>query len=550
MTTVAAGATLTLTGSSSQVLVGRTLTNLGQAVWNGNNDLVLYNGAEFINGPKATFTALNDQNINNSGGAAAFINNGTFIKSPGSGTTSMGVLFTNTGTINLQTGTLSLVGGLNRLSGAVIGSGTLDFGSSYSEITGVFNIAGTATIGGSATVVVDGSSKVHILNQSGGYLTGQGNLTITGVGAQLNWTGGTEAGTGTTTVAAGAALNLNGSSYMTLDARTLTNLGQATWSGANDLYLEDGAVLVNGLGATFMVQNDRTIFYNGGVNPIFTNAGTFTKQTTTGTTTVSVTVNDTGTVNVQSGTLSLTEGVRSPGLLTVASGATLNIPNGVNVLGEVGGAGDVSLSGGSTTVTGTYDLAGTTTIGGDESIQFLGNGNSGPVSNSGQVIIGTASTFKVTGNFTQLSGGSTRLDGGTLALLGANSLLDIQAGGQFAGLGLITGAVSNAGTLNVGGQGLIGTLAVTGSFTQLAAGTTNINIGGKSTASQFDQLAISGAAVFDGLLNVNLINGFTPPSGSDSWKIFKYASHTGAFATTNVPSGFALQYNATDGSIA
>ncbi len=78
--------------------------------------------------------------------------------------------------------------------------------------------------------VADFSSGVSVavpeFGLSNGTLTGVGDLTATNT---LNWTGGTMSGSGSTTVAAGAAFNLSG--MLDLESRTLDNAGSATWSG-------------------------------------------------------------------------------------------------------------------------------------------------------------------------------------------------------------------------------------------------------------------------------------------------------------------------------
>ena len=134
--------------------------------------------------------------------------------------------------------------------------------------------------------------------------------------------------------------------------------------------------------------------------------------------------------------------------------------------------------------------------------------------------------------------GSTILSGGTLS----GSLIDIQ-GGSLSGSGSINAPVRNAGEINPGGAGT-GPLAITGNYTQLASGVLNIDLGGLTAGSQFDQLAVTGTATLDGTLNVDLIGGFTPSPG-DTFQIMTYASSTGTFATIN---GHGATYNPTYGS--
>ncbi len=64
-----------------------------------------------------------------------------------------------------------------------------------------------------------------------------------------------------------------------------------------------------------------------------------------------------------------------------------------------------------------------------------------------------------------------------------------------------------------------------------------IRIGGTSVGS-YDRINVTGAAIFDGTLKIQLVNGFVPSAGN-SFTIFTWGTHTGEFAhwlgTTGVP---------------
>ncbi|HND55657.1 MAG TPA: hypothetical protein PLV92_24750, partial [Pirellulaceae bacterium] len=105
-------------------------------------------------------------------------------------------------------------------------------------------------------------------------------------------------------------------------------------------------------------------------------------------------------------------------------------------------------------------------------------------------------------------------------------------GGVLAGAGTVHGNMTNGATVSPGGAGAAGTLSINGAYTQTAAGVLNVDLGGTTAGSQYDQLASTGAATLDGTLNVNLINGFSPPSG-DSFTVVAAASRNGQFATEN-----------------
>src|SRR5262245_29372732 len=85
--------------------------------------------------------------------------------------------------------------------------------AALSITAGTLSLAASSSISGGLTL-------------SGAILTGPGDLTLKGT---VNWTSGTMSGPGTTTVAPGGTLNLNGGTNVLLDGRTLVNSGKAFW---------------------------------------------------------------------------------------------------------------------------------------------------------------------------------------------------------------------------------------------------------------------------------------------------------------------------------
>src|SRR5262249_14496829 len=86
-------------------------------------------------------------------------------------------------------------------------------------------------------------------------LAGSGDLTVTGT---LTWSNGTMRGPGTTTVAPGGVLNLDGD--IILDGRMLGNAGTATWSGPTGrISMFNEAAIHNLAGATFTITNDLSL---------------------------------------------------------------------------------------------------------------------------------------------------------------------------------------------------------------------------------------------------------------------------------------------------
>jgi hypothetical protein len=141
-----------------------------------------------------------------------------------------------------------------------------------------------------------------------------------------------------------------------------------------------------------------------------------------------------------------------------------------------------------------------------------------------------AATLQFTGGFTQTAG-STTLNGGTIA---SSTTMNIQ-GGTFTGVGTETGNLTSSGQAIPGLP--IGTLTVSGNYTQSSSGALSVDIGGHTPGTQYDQLNLtgSGAASLGGTLNVSLANGFIPVGG-DSFTIMSFASRSGTFGTLNVPA--------------
>jgi hypothetical protein len=356
-------------------LDGRTFDNVKTATWANGNLQILDNGV-FNNLKGATFLAQSSGEVATSFFSAAtgtFNNAGTLQES--GNTTSAGIvsLFTNSGQVNVQSGTLSIgpgtdtgtftvqagatlslnspiASGIINLSptSKIVGKGAVNFSNGITNVDGQITVTGGDTISG-GTVNFDQTITLPSLNLTGGTLAGSGTVTITG---PLTWTGGAMTGPGLT-VAKGA-LVLDGSGLLVLDDRTLQNTSTATWLGTGNLDIADAAVFDNLPGATFRIENDATasdslsIVPLGQGIPVFKNEGRLVKSPSVGQTTFSTTFDNSGTVNVQSGTLALAGGGDQTGSFTVAAGATLNLSMGsftFDPSSSVTGAGTVLISG-------------------------------------------------------------------------------------------------------------------------------------------------------------------------------------------------------------
>ncbi|HEX9581790.1 MAG TPA: hypothetical protein VF970_11860, partial [Gemmatimonadales bacterium] len=90
-----------------------------------------------------------------------------------------------------------------------------------------------------------------------------------------------------------------------------------------------------------------------------------------------------------------------------------------------------------------------------------------------------------------------------------------------------------------------GILGISGTFDPTATGVLNIELGGTTVGTQYDQLAVTGAATLtNATLNVTLINGFTLTSGQTFTVLTTTGLINGTFATENLPPGVTATYNA------
>jgi hypothetical protein len=142
-----------------------------------------------------------------------------------------------------------------------------------------------------------------------GSISTSGNITIRGTSSFTNngvfqWNGGiVEDGSGF--INNSSSFSISGPDTKTMFEPFL-NTGKVSQSGGGDLALGHGQTLTNQAGALFDITDDSTISagFQGGV---FANAGTLRKSGGAGTSSIGVPLTNTGTIAVNSGTLSFTD---------------------------------------------------------------------------------------------------------------------------------------------------------------------------------------------------------------------------------------------------
>jgi hypothetical protein len=136
---------------------------------------------------------------------------------------------------------------------------------------------------------------------------------------------------------------IGGAGQKLMRSGTLTNAGTATWSGTGDVLVANGAVWNNQAGATFEIQNDRSILWWFNALPTFNNAGTVLRSTSTGTAAIGIAFNNTGKVEVRTGTLRFTSSFTQTAGTTLLNGGALTSTTTLNVQGgSLAGAGSVA----------------------------------------------------------------------------------------------------------------------------------------------------------------------------------------------------------------
>ena len=297
----------------------------------------------------------------------------------------------------------------------IIGAGstvTLSGGSpsiDFLSLSGSLNLASGASL-----ALATASSVSGTLNLSGGTLENDGSLAVTGT---LDWYDGTIMGLGTTTVS-GGTLNIADGSITNPVGRILEqpldNAGTVNWTTSR-ITTASGSIDNESGGTIDIVDSTAGFAVTGTPAPAFTNAGTFTFADGTNTFDFGDPTN-TGTLNVESGTLAFTAAFTNEGVVTIASGATLSVTGA-----------DYEQTSGSTTVDGTLSS--------DESID-VANGTltgsgivQGDLSNSGTLAPGNPlQTLTVTGNYAQSASGVLSVDlAGTVA---GNSYSQLVVGGS------------------------------------------------------------------------------------------------------------------------
>src|ERR1035437_6298705 len=322
------------------------------------------------------------------------------------------------------------------------------------------------TASGTYTVILDASATVAGLTLG----SVNGIQTLTNSAGSLTLNNSSFVNTNGVLVLAGSGTkNLYG---------VLTNAGiiQMTGSGALYCYGGSGAgKLINLAGGLVDIQSDVSITSYGYISEAIVNQGTVRKSGGTGTNTIAPIFNNTGTLDVQTGTVSLNGGGSGNGQFSAAAGATILFSSSytVNSGSQFMGAGTNLWSGGTITLNGSVTssnaiLAGATLAGTNGILSGLmtwtsgtmGNGGISPIATNGVLGLAGSAQKNLYGTITNrgiipmTGSGALYCYGGSGAgkLINlAGGLVDIQSDVSITSSGYSSEAIVNQGTVRKSG---------------------------------------------------------------------------------------------------
>ena len=406
----------------------------------------------------ATFDIITDNYIG-ADGSPGIQNAGLFEKTADNGYSGIQDAFTNasTGVINVTHGTLAFQAGGTTLSGTLKGAGEIQIDDNAVLTSSVVSVA-TLDI---ADVLTLGTNLTYggflDLQYSDTVILNAHTLLLSGTGALI---GGFE-GPGVATVSGKAyvqTLDLFGGSTL-VDTGFINQIDELRF-GLNDGSSDTLSVASTG---TYDIQDDSNFhsYGNAGSAEVAINAGLLEKTGDTGLSELEVTLTNTGTLLVSSGTLqvdavsNLSAGTLAGGTYVVDAGLlgpTLALAGGTLAVD----AAAITLSG-----AGSELIAGGTLI--EQSLTSIAAG--------GKLAVLGGRGFTAAQSLT--NAGGVVLQGGTFAA----PTLTIASGGTLSGQGVVTGPVADSGLIDVTGTTLTIANSVTGTGGLLIGGGDELILG-------------------------------------------------------------------------
>jgi filamentous hemagglutinin family protein len=426
-----------------------------------------------------------------------------------------GIAATGDMTLYAQGGDLAITGGISKTAG--------------SSATLTMKADGTVAIGNDVRISST-SGALHVVADADFDNSGAGAI-MTGVGSSIDTHGGALSfvgGSSDTGYARGtytdpAGISLLGS--ISTGAGNITMRGQ----GYTGYVLGDG-ILIDG--AT--VSSSGAVSLSGVANAYHATAGCSGPCDFV----AGVHLLNNATLTTGAGPLTMTgsnsyAGIRAQGI--TIKGSTIQSMDG----------GTLNLNGTSNTANVTPDTNwGVGVI--DSTLQSAGNitlTGAAPLNDGGVVVGGgtlasSAGTLRVVAT----SGGIGLVSGQDAGGTGSNGVTVSAPALQF----VASDVINSWGTLSPGGDGVVGTLDVTGNLTLGTNGTLKVDLGG-TASGQSDRVAVTGNLAMDGTLSATQLSAYSPVTPDAITVITAGGTPTGRFATTSLPTNFVAGYQLASG---
>ncbi|MCC6359294.1 MAG: immunoglobulin domain-containing protein [Phycisphaerales bacterium] len=428
--------------------------------------------------------------------------------------------FTNDGTIYLD-GSGSMYG-----AGLVVDAGTL-----VNSATGEIRSLGGNNLGAFLTAELDNRGEVNIqdnhglrLDKSGAHHvntgairldTGDFSISQSGASASFVNAGVIHASTGRTLTVSGGTFEQAPTGQLNIDGATLSGNSAALAFDADYTIPAAAAATfttssVNGPGR---IENLGYFgLFDSTCNADLDNAGAL--RSTACTINGSLYNATGGEISLQCNCPSSTSfavianGFTNDGVIRLNSsgamyGAELDVLTGTLVNGPTGEIVTEGTNNLGTRLNALLDNRGYLNVGDSRGLAI---GSGGAHLNSGTITVPGGRYLNVTsGVLTQTAGGQMTIDG-ALGLTGQTLTL---SGGLLGGGGTINGSVDNSGGRVAPGSSA-GSLTINGNYTQANPAALEIEVGGPTPGTEFDQLVVSGTASLAGTLQAVPINGYSP----------------------------------------
>jgi T5SS/PEP-CTERM-associated repeat protein len=419
------------------------------------------------------------------------------------------------GIINIGAGATVDAGLINlfALGGINVNGGTLRVGNFVPQGGSVDFNAGEITL---TTAVIASETQLDAL---------LGPTHVLGAGRRLS---------GTTSLSFNAPLSVSGGDVFA--ATSITNLSTLQIDAGS---LVATTTLTNNAGRLLAISGAATVTATSGI----TNSGTIELDnnliaTSGGTLTNSGTIRGSGFIGNN-----LTN--NAAGQVQATTGQRLEFQGATNT-----NSGSISLVGGEVVFTGSLTNSASTGL--------ISNGGAilrvnGGISNNGALAVpfGVGHVFGDINN-----SGSVVVSGGAMAVfyddITQNGTLIVRKVGSTTSAAVILGAFTGAGGSSGGGDIFFegdlrpGNSPATVNFGNNiafgSAATIEIELGGTTPGSQYDQILVAGQLALDGTLAVTPINGFSPAAGN-SFNILDWGGLSGTFSSLILPTLAGLAWD-------